>query len=300
MSLRKYAAFIKVTEHGSVTAAAAELGISQSGLTQLMNSLEDELGLTLLIRNRSGVKLTEEGEQLLPLMKEVLEADDKLLSLAASLTGAEAEDPGKVLKIGSFTSVAVNWLPDIIRSFSLEEPDVKIELIDCGYNNIEKSFAEHPMDFGFVRLPLDFKCKTLPLFNDRLLAVLPYDFDKSKLIYNETEKNYTCPTSLFVTEPVVSLIDTVDRDAKTIFRSAGIVPNICYRVEDDFAMLAMVEKGLGISIMPELMLKNTNHKVLICQLYPPAFRMIGIAFPDYSHLSDTATKFVEFTKKYLG
>ena len=156
MSLRKYAAFIKVTEHGSVTAAASELGISQSGLTQLLNSLEDELGLDLLIRNRSGVKLTEEGEQLLPLMKEVLEADDKLTSLAASLAGSEAEDPGKILKIGSFTSVAVNWLPDIIRSFSLEEPDVRIELIDGGYNNIEKSFSEHPMDLGFVRLPLDF------------------------------------------------------------------------------------------------------------------------------------------------
>ncbi|MBP5652444.1 MAG: LysR family transcriptional regulator, partial [Lachnospiraceae bacterium] len=115
MSVRKYAAFIKVTEQGSVTAAAAELGISQSGLTQLLNSLEDELGLTLLIRNRSGVKLTEEGAQLLPLMKEVLEADDRVRSLAASLTGTEAEDPGQILKIGSFTSVAVNWLPDIIR-----------------------------------------------------------------------------------------------------------------------------------------------------------------------------------------
>ena len=300
MSIRKYQAFVKVIEEGSVTAAAQAIGISQSGLTQLLNSLEYELDLDLLVRSRSGIKLTEVGEQLLPLMRDAIDADAKVLSLAHSLKRSESAPEVKTIRIGSFTSVAVNWLPDIICRFSTEEPDVRIELIDGGYNNIEKTFKENPIDFGFVRLPLDFKCQTLPLFNDRLLAVLPQNFDTSKLLPSEDPGKYICPTSLFETEPVVSLIDTVDRDAKTIFRSAGIVPNIRYRVEDDFAMLAMVERGLGIAIVPELMLKNTNRNVLIAQLQPAAFRMIGIAFPDYAHVSDIAMKFVDFTKKFLS
>lgn len=303
MSIKKYTALVTTVRKGSVTAAAAELGVSQSGLTQLLNSLEDDFGITLLVRSRSGIKLTEAGEQLLPLMEATLDADSKVKAAVAELTSVPDATPEKVIRIGSFTSVAVNWLPDIIREFSKAEPDVRIELIDGGYNNIEKTFAEHPIDFGFVRLPLAFDCKTLPLCNDRLLAALPSDFDSNKLNLKLTSsgvKYSVCPTSLFGTEPVVSLIDTVDRDARTVFKSAGVTPNIRYRVEDDYAMLAMVEKGLGIAVVPELMLKDNKRNVNIVELDPPAYRMIGIAFPDYDHISDEAMKFVEFTKKYLG
>lgn len=303
MSVKKYLAFTTTVEKGSVTSAAGELGISQSGLTQLLNSLEDDLGLILMQRSRSGIRLTEAGEQLLPLMQETIDADRRVRELADQLTAKPEEEPVKTVRIGSFTSVAVNWLPEIIREFSKEEPLVRIELIDGGYNNIEKTFLERPIDFGFVRLPLAFDCKTLPLCNDRLLAVLPADFDDAKLkmsIKSNGTIVYTCPTTLFGTEPVVSLIETVDRDARTVFKSAGITPNIRYRVEDDYAMLAMVEKGLGIAIVPELMLKDTKRNVRIVELDPAAYRMIGIAFPDYSHLSDEAMKFVEFTKKFLG
>lgn len=304
MSVRKYLAFAKVVEKGSVTAAATELGISQSGVTQLLNSLENELNTILLIRGRSGIRLTEQGEELLPHVLQVIEADKRVRELAASFSAVLEENSGPVIRIGSFTSVAVNWLPEIMREFSKEEPDVRIELIDGGYNNIEKTFEEHPIDFGFVRLPLDFKCKTLPLYNDRLLAVLPQDFDTSKLLLkkagsSQTDSDYYCPASLFGSEPVISLTDTIDRDARTVFRSAGILPNIRYRVEDDYAMLAMVEKGLGISIVPELMLKDTKRNVRIIELDPPSFRMIGIAFPDYEHISEAAIKFVEFTQRFL-
>lgn len=299
MSVRKYLALSKVIELGSVTAAASELGVSQSSVTQLLNSLEDELGVSLLTRSRSGVRLTDDGSALLPLMQEVLKADASVHALAEELSRTEEDEPGVVIRIGSFTSVAVNWLPDILREFSKEEPDVSIELIDGGYNNIEKTFAEHPIDFGFVRLPLDFNCATVPLCNDRLLAVLPADFDTAKLTSGPGTTDYTCPVSLFATEPVISLIDTVDRDAKTVFKSAGITPNIRYRVEDDYAQLAMVEKGLGIAIVPELMVKGTKQNVRAVELDPPSYRMIGIAFPDQSKTSDIALKFVEFTKRFL-
>ena len=298
MSIRKYRALAKVVELGSVTSAAAELGVSQSSVTQLLNSLEDEFGVTLLARSRAGVKLTEAGEALLPLMQNVIEADSAVRLAAAGFSKPEPVSD-KVIRIGSFTSVAVNWLPDILREFSKEEPDVRIELIDGGYNNIEKTFAEHPVDFGFVRLPLDFNCKTLPLCNDRLLAVLPADFDVSKLELKESGTDYVCPVSLFATEPVISLIDTVDRDAKTVFKSAGITPNIRYRVEDDYAQLAMVEKGLGVAIVPELMVKGTKQNVRVLELKPASYRMIGIAFPEQDKISDIALKFVEFTKRFL-
>ncbi len=303
MSIRKYKAFSTIVDEGSVTAAASKIGISQSALTQLLNSLEAELGVKLLIRNRSGIKLTAEGSKLLPLINKVLAADSEVKKAVASIGGAAAESV--TIKIGSFTSVAVNWLPEIMREFSKEEPNVRIELVDDGYNNIEKSFRENPIDFGFVRLPLDFECKTIPLYNDRLLAVLPADFDLSKLLKSpksgeSSAQFYSCPVSLFETEPVISLIKTIDRDAKTVFSSEGITPNIRYRVEDDYALLAMVEKGLGIAIVPELMLKDTKRNVMCVELDPPTSRRIGIAFPDYSSLSDSAMKFVEFTRRFLS
>lgn len=293
MSLKQYRALVETVESGSVTKAAAKLNISQSALTQLLNSLEKELGIVLINRSRSGVTLTDKGRSLYSSVVRVLKDDEHVRELAFGL----AKENIRTIRIASFTSVAVNWLPEIIKAFSPEEPDTRIELVEGEYNDIPKSFTRQHIDFGFVPLPVELECTCFPLYEDRLLAVLPIDTDESDLTYVDGELR--CPVTLFETRPVISLSENIDRDARSVFTRAGITPNIRYRVEDDYAMPAMVEKGLGICIVPELIMRGSDRRVMTLPLEPAATRTIGIAFPDYEGASDVARKFFEFTKAYI-
>lgn len=288
MSIKKYRAFLTIIETGSITGAAKKLHHTQSGVTQLLNSLEQDLGVSLLLRNRSGITLTEAGNQLLPYIKEVIDADDRLLRATAELV----DSSGHAIKIGAFTSVAVNWLPTILKDYQKVDAIARFEVIDCGYNEIDGFLKRREADFVFAPLPLPLQYKTIPLYEDPLLAVVPID--------HPLAKKDTCPVSAFLSEPVISLLPQIDRDAREVFRQAGITPNTRYTVEDDYAMLAMVEKGLGICIMPELMLADANRSlVALLPLQPKASRSIGLAFPPGAERNERVDQFTEFVQNWI-
>ncbi len=288
MSIKKYRAFLTIIETGSITAAAKKLNHTQSGVTQLLNSLEQDLGISLLIRNRSGIQLTEAGEKLLPYIRKVIDAENQVLQA----TEAVVDRPGHIMKIGAFTSVAVNWLPTILKDYQRIDATARFEVIDCGYNEIDGFLKRKEADFVFAPLPLALHCKTIPLYEDRLLAVVPIDHPLSGL--------QECPVSAFTTEPVISLLPQIDRDAREVFRQADITPNTRYTVEDDYAMLAMVEKGLGICIMPELMLADANRsRVALLPLQPKASRSIGLAFPPGAERNERVDQFTEFVQNWI-
>ena len=87
------------------------------------------------------------------------------------------------------------------------------------------------------------------------------------------------------------------RDSRGFFRNAGITPNVCYRIDDQATIISLVEAGLGIAVVPELLLRNHPANVSVLPLDPPTFRMIGMAFPDYDRLSDFALAFIDTVKR---
>lgn len=289
MNLNKYTTFLKVVEYGSITAAASKLGHTQSGVTQLLHSLEKEVDVQLLIRNRQGIQLTPMGKTLLPYIQGVVEANERFEN---ALRHVKQGSPNTI-RIGAFTSVSVNWLPEIIKEYQQIAPEVHFELIDYGYNNIDEALTRQQLDFVFVPLPLTKQCKCIPVYEDRLLAVFPKTHPMAK------EQN--CPLTIFEREPVINLLPTVDRDARTVFERHQIKPNIKYTVKDDYAMLAMVEKNLGICIIPELLLQgydNRQHFAAL-ELSPPASRTIGIAFPDNTSVNERAEQFADFAAAWI-
>ncbi len=293
MSIKKYTTFLKVVETGSITKAAAQLGHTQSGVTQLLRSLEQELNIQLLTRSRNGIALTPQGSKLLPYIKDVVFHNEKLQQAAKSFTASD----GTVIKIGAFTSVAVNWLPTIIKEYQKIAPDVKFELIDCGYNQIKQELQAHAVDLGFVPMASSDGPECIPLYEDRLLAVLPLEHP---FLSGSSGKQAAFPVSLFAHYPVISLIPEVDLDARTVFESAHIVPNTKYIVEDDYAMLALAKKGLGICIVPELMLHgNMDSSIVALELDPPALRTIGIAFPTGTQTKPGIQAFADFIRKWV-
>ena len=287
MNTKKYLTFLNIVETGSLTKAAGLMGITQSGVTQGIKSLEDEFGIKLLERNRAGVKLTVEGKSLYPLIREVVAANARLEATVYSLQHKD----NAVIRVGTFTSVAVNWLPNIIREYQQLTPDVRIEMTDCGYNTPGALLLSGKIDLGFFSLPLTADCVCRPLYTDKLLAVLPVSHPAAAL--------KSCPVSLFATEPVIAMVDQLDRDSRTIFEREGIRPNIKYTTENDYAMLAMIENGLGIAIIPELILKNNTKNVKIMELDPPATRTIGIAYSSDTAVNPSVLRFADFIQSWV-
>ncbi|MBE5949825.1 MAG: LysR family transcriptional regulator [Lachnospiraceae bacterium] len=289
MSIKKYSTFLKIVELGSLSKAAEALGHTQSGITHILHSLEEDLGFSLMTRSRSGITLTHEGKLLLPLLQDVVNADKKLQREIKNLKHSDKN----TIRIGTFTSVAVNWLPDIIKEFQSLHADCKFELIDGGYDDINDMLSSKKIDVGFVTIPNTLECKCIPLYDDRLLAVLS--------IENELAKSKDAlPVKYFESEPVISLQEDTDLDTRTVLNASGITPNIKFRTKDDYAMLAMVEKNLGICIVPELLLHGTNHRVKVMELDPPAKRTIGIALPQYESASIMVNQFADFIVNWVN
>lgn len=283
MTLKQYKAFVYTVESGSVTAAAERLNSSQTALTHLIKSLEEELGFTLMTRNKSGVTLTERGKRLFTVMKEAVLCDDRVNTLVEKIKG----ESKNTVNIATFTSVAVNWLPSIMSGFSKIRPDVTITLTDGGYSDITAALEAGVADIGFISHTQETYTDAYPLVKDRILAVLPEGHELASL--------KSLPVSCFESQSVISLTENTDFDSRRVFESAGIKPNIRYRTSDDYAMISMVENGLGICLVPELLLGKRQANVRVMELDPPAFRTIALAVSYEAQ----ATEAVRQLKQYI-
>ena len=135
--IEKYRALMSAVELGSLTRAAEALGCTQSAVSHAIASLEQELGFRLLLRARSGIRLTDEGERMLPAVRSLLSAGEQLEQTAASIRGL---DQGTV-RIGAFTSVAVHWLPAVLKEFQRDYPHVSFRLLNGDYHDVNEWLA---------------------------------------------------------------------------------------------------------------------------------------------------------------
>ncbi|NCC68687.1 MAG: LysR family transcriptional regulator, partial [Clostridia bacterium] len=138
MSANKYEAFVRVVELGSLTKAAEAIGVTQSAVSHMINSLEAEFGFSLLRRGRSGAFLTTEGERVIPAVRGILNHSEQLSQIVASIRGVETG----TVRIGAFTSVAVHWLPGMIKAFQRDYPNVEIRLMNGDYHDVEQWLEE--------------------------------------------------------------------------------------------------------------------------------------------------------------
>ncbi len=287
MNLEKYRVLLAVVEQGGLSRAAQTLGCTQSAVSHALSSLEEELGFTLLRRGRGGVRLTDEGERLLPAVRALLNSAEQLRQTASSIHGLESG----TVRIGAFTSVAVHWLPAVLQRFQRDYPRVEVRLLNGDYHDVEQWLSDGSVDAGFVGVPCGVKCETIPLMEDRLLAILPKNsrfasYPKFPLVECETE-------------PFISLLQSSDHDARRALEAAGVKPNVRFYTKDDYAIIAMVEQGLGMSIMPELLLKGRHDEVLTLPLIPEARRTIGLAIADGSRAGPAVRRFADYVAAYV-
>ncbi len=287
MSLMRYQALVSAVELGSLTRAAEELGCTQSAISHSIDKLEAELGFVLVKRSRAGVRLTTEGERIMPAVRNLLNSAERLSQTAASIRGL---DYGTV-RIGTFTSVAVHWLPGVLQEFQRDYPNVDFILKNGDYYDVEQWLADGSVDVGFVNVPCELGCECIPLMEDRLLAILPM---------NSRFANYPkFPVVECEREPFISLLESSAHDSRRVLEAAGDKPNVRFYTKDDYAIIAMVEKGLGMSIMPELLLKGHTENLRVLPLIPESKRTIGLAIAAGDRAGPATRRFADYVVRYV-
>lgn len=284
MNILKYMAFIKTVEYGSFTKAADILNYSQSGISRMINDLEKEWGISLLERSRAGVSLTPDGLRLLSHAKSLCDEYQKLQSEIDDLHGVHSG----LIRIGTISSVATHWIPNIIRAFQKDYPGIDYELLLGDYTEIEAWIAEGRVDCGFLRLPTDHDFEMIPLSRDRLLAILPEGHALA-----EREK---VPLKELCSEPFMLLEKGARAEVSEIFERNGLTPRIHFTTWDDYAIMSMVESGLGVSILPELILKRIPYRIVIKELNVPAYRELVFALRDKKTASLAVKRFMEYLR----
>lgn len=282
-NLQKYMAFVKTVELGSFTKAAKLLNYSQSGISRMINDLEKEWHITLLERNKTGVKLTSDGMTLLPYASSVCKEFEKLQMHVDELVGLESG----IIRIGTFSSVATHWLPNIIKEFQKDYPGIDYELLLGDYSEIEDWISTGRIDCGFLRLPTNPDFETIELEEDRLFAILPEGHRLAS--YDKVPITALCDEPFMLLEKVGAKAEVSE-----IFERNGLVPNVHFTTWDDYAIMSMVESGLGVSIVPELILKKTPYHIVQKELDVPAYRNIALALRDKKSASLAVKRFLEY------
>lgn len=282
INIQKYKAFLKVVELESFTRAAETLFYSQSGISRMINDLEKEWSVTLFERSRTGVRLTSDGIKLLPFAKNVCEEYQKLQAEVDALNGLQSG----IIRIGTFSSVATHWLPGILKAFQEDYPNIDFELLLGDYTEIESWIAEGRVDCGFTRLPASSALETIFLENDEYLVVLPEGHALSE--YD------VIPLASLCQEPFILLEKGKNNEISEIFRAAGLMPRVKFTLWDDYAVMTIVEKNLGVGILPSLILRKIPYSIITRKIDVSPCRKIGLAFRHRKSASRAVQQFIEY------
>ena len=282
INIQKYMAFIKTVEYGSFTRAAQILNYSQSGISRMIGDLENEWHVSLLERGRAGVRLTSDGVQLLPYAQKVCDEYLKLQTQVDELNGMQTG----LIRIGTFSSAATHWIPNIIEKFREQYPKVSYELLIGDYVEIANWIVEGRVDCGFLRLPTSADLDVTYLESDRLLAVLP-----------ENHPLADCkvfPVEQINQESFILQGKGLKAEAEDFFEQHGLHPAAYCTTWDDYAIMSLVERGVGISLLPELILRRTPYHIVIKELSVSTSRDIGFAVRDKKTASLAVKRFMEY------
>lgn len=287
MDLKKCEIFVRAIDTGSFSKAAEQSGYTPSGVAHMMNALESEIGFSLLVRGHRGVTATENGQKLLPILRELLRWDEQFRQTAAEINGLETG----TIRIGAYSSIATHWLPKVIKVFREKYPHIEIHLMEGIRQEVDGWLSERRVDLAFFSYQEPMPYEWIPLKTDPMLAVLPPDHPMSQLA--------AYPLSACQEEAFIMPALGKDNDVVELLKKADLTPQICFSTLENYAALAMIECGLGMSVMNELITKGRQNNVVMLPLDPPHSITLGIAVPSIKAASPAVRKFITYATRIV-
>jgi len=286
MLLNKYEIFLKTAEIGNITRTAETLHYTQAGISHAIAALEKETGFPLFIRSSSGVTLTEDGKRLLSAVQSLVNEQNNLQQTINDINGITSG----TLRIGTFSSVATHWMPEIIKEFQKKYPQITFDLRFGDYDEITEMILRGQIDCGFLSAPVREGLAFTPIYKDPMNVLLPQGHPlaaKKSISLDEVKR-----------EPLIMQMKGSDNDIQNILRQNKKKYTVKYVVNDDFSVMAMVKSGFGITILPEMLWSNykASDALEIRPMDPEEYRTIGIAALPAEETSVLAKVFLKFMR----
>ncbi|NHN56079.1 LysR family transcriptional regulator [Calidifontibacter sp. DB0510] len=277
-----------ISEEGSFTAAAASLGYSQPAISQMVRRLEERLGTPLVERLGRNVRLTEAGQVLARHAGAVLTAIDTAESEVAAIAGLRSGRVRLMAFPSSSSSLVPRALalvrerfPDVRVSFAEGEPPESLAALRAGDCDVAVAFSYEDVDVSRGEDDLDaFEIK--PLLEDQVRLALPLDHP---LAAGDSVK-----LSEFADEPWIAGCPRCRGHLLTLAGNSGFAPNVAFETEDYVAVLGLVAEGLGVALVPDLILRSApNSGIRALPIDPPSRRTVyAVTTPDLTKVPAVA------------
>ena len=288
MDSKKLEVLMTAADLGSFTKASEVVGYTQSGLTHMMNALEREIGFPLLQRNRNGIQLTEQGEKLMPAIREFLQANANLENQIRAIAKKKTD----VIRIAAYASIAMHWMPEILYRFRRLCPEVTVELrmVDHALEPFDL-LEQGQTDVIFASRQNYSFCNWIPLYNECMYAILPNDYPlNGRSVF---------PLEEFSKQEFLMPYGRFDIDVKAAVDPLGIRLNSQIARVDDETVIRMVGRGLGVSMMTELMIRGRTDDVLCIPVDPPVKRELGMGTYIRKQETDSISKLKECVVQFI-
>jgi len=288
MDSKKLEILMTAADLGSLTKASEVVGYTQSGLTHMMDALEREIGFPLLQRGHSGIQLSRQGQALMPAIREFLQANANLENQIRAI----AEEKHEVIRIAAYSSIAMHWMPELLYRFKRLCPEVSVDLrmVDHALEPFEL-LENGQTDMIFASRQHYSCCDWTPLYDEQMYAILPKDYP--------LDGRATFPIEEFAGQEFLMPYGRFDIDVKSILEPMGVQLNAQLCRVDDETVIRMVGRGLGVSMMTELMIRGRTDDVLCVPVSPRAIRELGMGTHVRRKMTDSMIKLKNCMLQYI-
>ena len=288
MDTARYRAFVEAVDKGSLSQAAKTLNYTPSGVSQLISALERDLGFPLLERTKHGVRLTTTGETLLPVVRAIVQEEERLKEMSSEINGLTI---GSVT-IGSYPSVATHWLPKVIKAFHEHYPKIEIRVMEGIHQEIDDWLSTYQVDLAFMSQAPNSPYEWIPLGTDSMVAVLSLDHPLANAEYYPIER---VEEEAFIMPGLGHDIDTMH-----VLEKYDLKPHVVIETIENASMLAMVEQGMGMSVVNSLLTKKLNFDIALVPIQPENSIIFGLAIQSLNDASPAVRRFVEYAIDQLN
>lgn len=283
-----YRAFVTVINEGSFQHAAQALDVTPSAISHSIDKLEKQMGFSILIRNRSGVNLTANGKLVLPIIQEILNNENRLTQEADNIKGLTAG----TVKLGAFSSACISWLPGIVHKFRERYPNIKIEVTQSSFNNITTQAHQGNIDLGFTCQPINENLVKVLLVQDQIYCLTPKGFvpkNGHSITIEDTQNEH------FILQK-----SDYDGDTKKVLDAYQVQTNSIQFSIDDQSIIAMVEAGLGMGILPRLAFNKQNSHVTAYPFDEAYYRSIFLVMNEVQMKTPATQKMISCVREFIN
>lgn len=296
MELRHLRYFAAVAELRNVTQAARRLHVAQPALSRQIQDLEEELGLQLIERSTRGIKLTEAGEFFAYEARAVLARADEASQAVRALARGEIGE----LRVGYAPSPTTEILPRALTAFQKVAPGVRVTLLDLASDDLEKALLDGRIHISVMVKP---GSRSHPgiLFE----AIVRYALRVAAARQHRFARMTKVPLRCLLDEPLVAYARTEYTEyhemLETTFANFDRKPDIAVECDGATSLLAAVESGRGVALVPEVFRSLAGSRVRLRLLDPaPPPMIVGCAYTSSSASAVIAQRFLTILRSACG